>query len=93
MCSEVLREVTRNERNFAWLREYEQRVTLFEIGRKKSDLRTIVRDGQLIYLKPAEFHGDPVNPSGGSLVFELPAWDILERAKAAGFTSAYMRFI
>jgi hypothetical protein len=65
----------------------------FIFNSEKSDLRTIIRDGQLIYLKPAELHGDPVNPSGGSLVFEIPAWDILERAKAAGFASAYMRFI
>jgi hypothetical protein len=65
----------------------------FIFNSEKSDLRTVLKDGQLVHLKPAEMHGDPVNPSGGSLVFEVPAWDILDRAKAAGFSTAYMRFI
>lgn len=65
----------------------------FIFNSEKSDLRTMLKDGQLLHLKPAEMHGDPVNPSGGSLVFEVPAWDILDRAKAAGFSTAYMRFI
>jgi hypothetical protein len=26
-------------------------------------------------------------------VFEAPGWDLLPRAKAAGFSDAYMRFI
>jgi SAM-dependent methyltransferase len=65
----------------------------FIFNSETSDLRTVLRDGKLVHLKPAEMHGDPVNPTGGSLVFETPAWDILDRAKAAGFSSAYMRFI
>lgn len=58
-----------------------------------SDLRTVIQEGELVHLKPKEIHGDPVDAAGGSLVFETPAWDIMDRAKAAGFSSAYMRYI
>ena len=40
-----------------------------------------------------EYHGNPVAKSEGSLVFETPGWDILERAKRAGFRDVYMKFL
>lgn len=53
-----------------------------------------LRDGVPFYLvEPPEFHGNPMDPAGGSLVFEQPAWDILDRARDAGFSSARMRLI
>lgn len=45
------------------------------------------------FLVEPEYHGNPVDPAGGSLVFEVPGWDIVERIKAAGFKDAYLRFI
>ena len=56
------------------------------------DLRTTLVDGQLVHLKEPEYHGNPVAP-GGSLVFETPGWDIVARARAAGFSEAGMRFV
>lgn len=51
-------------------------------------------NGDIDYLiKPPIYHGNPMDPNGGSLVFELPAWDILPRARQAGFKSAAMRFV
>jgi SAM-dependent methyltransferase len=44
------------------------------------------------HILPPEYHGNPVNNSGGSLVFQLPGWDILARCKAAGFRDAWMWF-
>jgi len=37
-----------------------------------------------------EYHGDPMSPDG-ALVFEIPGWDILGRARAAGFSHAVFR--
>ena len=51
-------------------------------------------DGELVHhLDTPIFHGNPVDEEGGSLVFEIPGWDIVERARRAGFSRAAMRFV
>jgi len=50
-------------------------------------------NGQIDYLAPAEYHGNTARPDEGSLVFSLPAWDILALCKKVGFASAEMMFI
>lgn len=45
------------------------------------------------HLTEAEFHGDPVRPEAGSLVYRIPAWDVLEQLQAAGFSEARMHHI
>jgi SAM-dependent methyltransferase len=65
----------------------------FMFDRNEGDLRAQLQGGALVHLKPPEFHGNPVDPEGGSLVFETPGWNILERARAAGFAEACMRFV
>lgn len=52
-----------------------------------------LRDGQIIHLTEPEYHGNPIDPSGGSLVFNIPAWDILDQARKAGFPDPRIRFI
>jgi hypothetical protein len=59
--------------------------------------RTIVKawfanDGQLQFDGEPEYHGNPVDPKG-SLVFQIPAWDIVETCRAAGFRQVAMEFI
>ena len=49
-------------------------------------------DGNIVHLLEPQYHGDPMN-EGGVLVFEIPAWDIIERAHRAGFKDAFMRFV
>lgn len=39
-------------------------------------------------LGEAEYHGDPLRPKGGSLVYRIPAWEVLEQLQAAGFSEA-----
>jgi SAM-dependent methyltransferase len=52
-----------------------------------------LEQGRLVHLVDEPiYHGNPMDPSG-SLVFELPGWDIINRALAAGFSSANMTFI
>jgi SAM-dependent methyltransferase len=59
-----------------------------------SQLQARLVDGRIQHLieKP-EYHGNPVDPERGSLVFETPGWDIIERAHLAGFSDAAMRFV
>lgn len=58
------------------------------------DRRAAFVDGKMVYLKlPPEIHGNPADPTGGSLVFETPGWDIIERAKKVGYRDAHMRFV
>ena len=35
-----------------------------------------------------EFHGDPVRPGQGSLVYQIPGWDVLDQLKRAGMAQA-----
>lgn len=48
--------------------------------------------GKIIHLLPPEYHGDPMSDAG-VLVFELPGWDIIARARAIGFQDSFMRFM
>ncbi len=59
----------------------------------KSLRRAIIsEDGSIRHILEPEYHGDPMSEKG-VLVFETPGWDIIERAKDAGFSKAFMRFI
>ena len=35
-----------------------------------------------------EWHGDPVHPERGSLVYQIPGWELLDQLKQAGFRDA-----
>ena len=41
----------------------------------------------------AEFHGDPVRPEQGSLVYRIPGWELLDQLQAAGFAEASIHHI
>jgi SAM-dependent methyltransferase len=57
-----------------------------------TDIRARLNADGIEHLRPPEYHGNPVDPEGGSLVFQIPGWDILELCKAAGFSDACMVF-
>jgi SAM-dependent methyltransferase len=59
---------------------------------EQSLVRAVIRDGELVHLLEPEYHGNPMS-NQGALVFEIPGWDILDRAKKAGFSKAEMRFV
>jgi SAM-dependent methyltransferase len=46
-------------------------------------------NGQLRHLHPPQYHGNPVSPDEGSLVFFDHGWDLLDRFRQAGFSDAY----
>jgi SAM-dependent methyltransferase len=53
---------------------------------------TMDKNGKIDYLMDPQHHGNPINEKG-SLVFEIPGWDILERTRAAGFRTATMQWL
>ena len=40
-----------------------------------------------------EYHGDPVHPELGSLVYQIPGWDILDQARRAGLSDPAIHWI
>ncbi len=50
-------------------------------------------EGRLIHHHAPEYHGNPMRPSEGSLVFSVPGWDVLDSARRAGFGDAKMMLI
>jgi len=41
----------------------------------------------------AEWHGDPVHPQGGSLVYQIPGWQLLDQLREAGFRDASLHAV
>ena len=50
------------------------------------------RQAQLFRGEP-EYHGDPIRPSRGSLVYQIPGWEILELASSCGFAAVEIHLI
>ncbi|MEB3351291.1 MAG: class I SAM-dependent methyltransferase [Cyanobacteriota bacterium] len=44
-------------------------------------------------LMDPEFHGDPVHPEQGSLVYQIPAWDLLDQVRQAGLSDPAIHWI
>ena len=56
----------------------------------KTHIRAVIEDGKVTHLLPPEYHGNPVDPKNGSLVFYEYGWDFLDICKQAGFLDAYI---
>lgn len=54
--------------------------------------KAVLEAGKIRYLTAPDYHDNPMDPEGRSLVFQIPAWDVVARARAAGFASAEMIF-
>jgi SAM-dependent methyltransferase len=65
----------------------------FAYNSEKTVVRSRLVNGAVEHLMSPEYHGNPADPSRGSLVFEVPGWNILDRLRSAGFKDAMMRFI
>jgi SAM-dependent methyltransferase len=61
--------------------------------RPDTEIRARLTQDGVEHLHPPEYHGNPVDPEGGSLVFQIPGWDVLEACRAAGFARAQMMFV
>ena len=65
----------------------------FDWNKAKTEIRARLTDEGIEHLHPPEYHGNPVDPEGGSLVFQIPGWDVLEMCREAGFAKAEIVFI
>lgn len=64
----------------------------FDFMKEESTVRARLSNGQIEHLMEPEYHGNPMSENG-SLVFEIPGWNLLERLRSIGFSQAFMRFI
>ncbi len=65
----------------------------FSVPFERTAMQTIVRavnhpDGSVEHILPPEYHGDPVNPGGGCLCYQIFGWDILGILENIGFAPA-----
>lgn len=44
-------------------------------------------------LMEPEFHGNPVDPEQGSLVYQIPGWDLLDQARSAGLADPTIHWV
>lgn len=65
----------------------------FASGTYETSVRAKLVNGEIEHLHPPEYHGNPVDPEGGSLVFAIPGWDILDLCRRSGFKSAQFLFV
>jgi SAM-dependent methyltransferase len=63
----------------------------FNIGAEASVVKARLGKDGIQYLMEPEYHGNPVDPKG-SLVFEIPGWNILERARSCGWQEVEMLY-
>jgi SAM-dependent methyltransferase len=59
-------------------------------GTDATEQRAALVAGTVQHLSDPEYHGDPVRPKEGCLVFYHFGWDLLEYCRNAGFSSAAM---
>jgi SAM-dependent methyltransferase len=60
----------------------------FSYRSASSIIKASLDSGNIVYHTEPEYHGNPVRPEQGSLVFTIPGWDILDQAYRAGFKNA-----
>jgi hypothetical protein len=62
----------------------------FCYGEYSSVKKASLIDNEIVFHSEPEYHGNPVDPKG-SLVFEIPGWEILDRAKQIGYRRSFVR--
>lgn len=65
----------------------------FAYGPKDHIVNTTMENDNLVHHLSPGYHGNPINPNGGSLVFTIPGWNIIEDAKKAGFSDVEFCFV
>jgi SAM-dependent methyltransferase len=71
-------------------------IATFPFDPAMADSRVCARrraDGQIEHLVPPAYHGNPLDSVGGSLVFSLPGWDILDTFRRFGCTDSVMSLL
>lgn len=55
--------------------------------------KATISNGEITYFTEPEYHGNPLIPHEGSLVFNIPGWDILDVCNSIGFKKSEMVII
>jgi SAM-dependent methyltransferase len=64
----------------------------FALNSYSSVIKAHEEDGHLKIIGEPEYHGNPISGLG-SLVYEIPGWDFLDRAVKCGFSDVKIWFI
>jgi SAM-dependent methyltransferase len=64
----------------------------FAFFHEKTTIKARLAAGAIEHFSAPEYHGNPMDTAKGSLVFQIPGWDVLQAARAAGFADAHMLF-
>lgn len=65
----------------------------FHLDKHEHTIRaTLNEDGTINHILPPEYHGDPINPEGGILCFQVFGWKLLDELKEAGFCKVSIYF-
>ncbi len=66
----------------------------FAYGRQESEIKAVWKPGggEPELIVPPELHGNPVD-GRGSLVYQIPGWEILDQAREAGFLETSIHWL
>ncbi|MFM7548866.1 MAG: class I SAM-dependent methyltransferase [Cyanobacteriota bacterium] len=70
---------------------YDRYTTIIKVRHREGASPGVAAEEEL--LTEPEFHGNPVDPELGSLVYQIPGWDLLDQARAAGLSDACIHWI
>ena len=65
----------------------------FAPGREQTLVRAVLTEAGVEHIEESQYHGNPTRPQEGSLVFQVPAWDLLDMCRDAGFEDPRIRLI
>lgn len=49
--------------------------------------------GAIEFFGEPDYHGDPIRPEEGAVVFQIPGWELLDQLKQAGFADAAFHLV
>lgn len=61
----------------------------FYFNRESTEKRATIEDGKIVHILEPMYHGNPIDPANGSLVFYDYGWDLIELFKKTGFRDVY----